>query len=177
MKTVVFTLLFSLTTIFSLSAQQLKLSIGPEVLHSFHHDETFYGWGGSIQTTWWVRYTLGLGLNTGYYRFTSTTALIGANKFPNYALIPVFFNIRYPIPLFKGLYGQDMFGYAFAQEVYRVTSNEKVNGGFTYYFTLGCVIKDHFDISAKVGRTRLDKKDDAANVNEHNFGLKLAYIF
>jgi hypothetical protein len=177
MKSLLLSAFFLLAVMHSVKAQDIKVSAGPEILRSFNFTEVFYGWGGSAQATWWVRSTLGLGINSGYYHFQSNTALIGANKFPTYSMIPVFFVVRYPIPVFEGLYGQDMFGYSFTQDVQLLKADKAVTGGFTYYFALGYVIHNHFDLSLKVGRTRLNKKNDTVNVNEHNVGLKLAYIF
>lgn len=158
-------------------AQTFKVSAGPEVLKSINHDERFFGAGGSVQLDVWVREKLGLGINTGYLKFNQTSAPLAGFSKKQYSLIPILGVIRYPLPIVKGLYGQDLMGYTLAQDVQSEATGKKVAGGFTYYFALGYVFADHFDISVKVGRSRLDKKNDPANVNEHNLGLKLAYIF
>lgn len=156
--------------------QDIRVNIGPEFLYSLHHKPAYYGVGASAQAEWWVRSTLGLGLNAGYYRHKSTKALTGSNnKFDTYHAIPVLFVLKYPIPIFEGLYGQDMFGYTFAGDA-QFQSGKPLKGGITYYFALGYTLK-HFDISAKIGRPRFNKKDDDTNVNEHNVGIKVAYVF
>ena len=160
-----------------LTAQKITVSAGPELLRSFNHSETFIGVGGSIQALKLIKERLTLGLNTGFYKFTSTTTLIGNNTKPSYSLIPVLAVIHYPLPITPNLYGEDHMGYSFAQDAIYPKTGDKVNGGFTYYFALGYVIKNKIDISIKVGRARLNKKDNPSNVNEHNLGLKLAYIF
>ena len=162
---------------FSLNAQSLKISAGPELLRSFHHASTFWGVGATAQADVWVKERLGLGINTGFLRFTGMEYLWGADRDADYNLIPVLGVIRYPLPITKGLYGQDMMGYTFAQDVVYSATRSKVSGGFTYYFALGYVIKERIDVSVKVGRSRLDKKNNPANVNEHNLGLKVAWVF
>lgn len=156
-------------------AQQKKIqfTVGPEVLKSFNHSESFWGAGGSVQAEAWVAPALGLGVNTGYYRHVGTGTAAGRS----YGAIPVLAVIRYTLPITPGLYGQDVLGYTLVQDVASETNGRKVSGGFTYYFAIGYVIRNHFDISLKVGRSRLDKKDHPANVNEHNLGLKIAYRF
>lgn len=150
-----------------------QFSAGPELLRSFSHKETFWGAGASLQAEAWVKPALGLGLNVGYYHFSGT----GTASARSYGALPLFAVIRYPLPLTPGLYGQDVMGYTFIDGASYEVSGAKVRGGFTYYFALGYVIRDHIDISVKIGRPRLDKKADPANINEHNFGLKVAYRF
>lgn len=166
-----------LLSCFSTKAQSLKISAGPELLRSFSHNTTFWGVGATAQADVWVKPALGLGINTGFLYFTGTEKIIGTEVNTTYNLIPVLGVIRYPLPITKGLYGQDMMGYTFAQDVVYSASRNKVQGGFTYYFALGYVIKERLDISVKVGRSRLDKKNNPANVNEHNLGLKVAWVF
>lgn len=119
---------------------------------------------------------MGLGLNTGFLKFISTRPLAPAGNV-TYTAIPMLAVIKYPLPLIKNLYGQDAMGYIFATDVHYRNNGEKVPGGFTYYFSLEYTFAKHFDIAAKVGRSRFDKKGRPANVNEHNLGLKLAYVF
>ena len=162
---------------FTLTAQKITVSAGPEILRSFNHDDTFIGVGGSVQAQKWIKERLTLGLNTGYYKFTATKTLIGNNTKPSYSIIPVLVVIHYPLPITPNLYGEDHMGYSFVQDAIYPKTGDKVHGGFTYYFALGYTIKNKIDISVKVGRARLNKKDNPSNVNEHNLGLKLAYIF
>lgn len=102
---------------------------------------------------------------------------MGGTTRPGYSAVPLLGVIKYPLPVLKGLYGQDMFGYTFAYNVKFEDNHEKAKGGFTYYFALGYEFAQHFDISAKVGRSRFNKKDRPVDVNEHNVGLRLAYLF
>ncbi|MGJ7033805.1 outer membrane beta-barrel protein [Niabella hirudinis] len=157
-------------------AQNVKVNAGPELLHSFNHDLAFWGIGVSAQGEVWVKERLGLGLNTGFLKFTGTRPLIPTGNI-NYTAVPVLAVIKYPLPVIKNLYGQDAMGYTFVTDVHYRDNGGKVPGGFTYYFSLGYEFATHFDIAVKVGRSRLDKKDRPANVNERNLGLKLAYIF
>ncbi|WP_176954318.1 outer membrane beta-barrel protein [Niabella drilacis] len=166
--------LFAIT--YDADAQKIKVNVGPEFLHSFNHDPGFWGAGVSVQGEVWVKERLGLGLNTGFLRFASTRPLIPAGTI-TYNAIPVLAVIKYPLPLVKNLYGQDAMGYTFATDVHYRNNGEKVPGGFTYYFSLGYEFAKHFDVAIKVGRSRFDKKDRPVNVNEHNLGLKLAYVF
>ena len=161
----------------SLKAQKTKITVGPELLTSFNHDPTFFGIGGSAQLDIWIKERLWLGVNSGYLNFKSNKSLMGGNTRPGYSAIPVLGVIKYPLPILKGLYGQDMFGYTFAQNVEFENNREKASGGFTYYFALGYEFADHFDVSVKVGRSRFNKKDRPVDVNEHNVGLRLAYLF
>ncbi|MCD2425471.1 porin family protein [Niabella pedocola] len=165
-----------LALVYGANAQTIKVNAGPEFLHSFSHDPGFWGAGVSAQGEVWVKERLGLGLNTGFLRFASTRPLIPTGTI-TYNAIPVLAVIKYPLPLIKNLYGQDAMGYTIATDVHYRNNGEKVPGGFTYYFSLGYEFAKHFDVAVKVGRSRFDKKDRPANVNEHNLGLKLAYIF
>lgn len=162
---------------YGLIAQKIKVSAGPELLRSFNHDETFIGVGGTLQALKLIKERLTLGINTGYLNFTGTKSLIGNNTKPHYNVIPVLAVIHYPLPIIPNLYGQDLMGYSFVQNVLYEESGKKVAGGFTYYFSIGYIIKEHLDIAIKVGRSRFNKKDDPANVNEHNVGLRVSYIF
>lgn len=172
-------LLFKILIIFcqTVIAQNIKVHAGPEVLHSFNHADNYIGVGGTAQIDFFIKERLWLGVNSGYLRFDRTNSSSGINGSANYGLIPVLGVIKYPLPIVSGLYGQDLFGYSFANGVNFVNTGEKIKGGFTYYFALGYEFAEHFDVSIKVGRSRLDKKDNPANVNEHNLGLKLAYVF
>ncbi|MGN7785612.1 outer membrane beta-barrel protein [Niabella sp. 22666] len=172
-------LFLSLAIAISLAAysQHRKVTIGPELLTSFNHDPSFLGVGGSAQLDIWIKERLWLGVNSGYLHFKSNKGLDGSNTRPGYGAIPVLGVIKYPLPVLKGLYGQDMFGYTFAHDVKFEDNREKAKGGFTYYFALGYEFAEHFDISAKVGRSRFNKKDRPVDVNEHNVGLRLAYLF
>lgn len=161
----------------SANAQKTKVTVGPELLTSFNHDPSFLGIGGSAQLDIWIKERLWLGVNSGYLHFKSNQSLLGSNTRPSYGAIPVLGIIKYPLPILSGLYGQDMFGYTFANNVKFRDNGEKASGGFTYYFALGYEFAEHFDISAKVGRSRFDKKNRPVNVNEHNVGLRLAYLF
>ncbi len=163
--------------IISVHAQKTKITVGPELLTSFNHDPSFLGVGGSAQLDVWIKERLWLGVNSGYLHFKSNKGLYGSNTRPGYGAIPVLGVIKYPLPVLKGLYGQDMFGYTFAHDVKFEDNREKASGGFTYYFALGYEFAEHFDISAKVGRSRFNKKDRPVDVNEHNVGLRLAYLF
>ena len=169
----------SLLFIMSVGAQKTKITLGLELLTSFNNSPTFFGVGGSAQLDIWIKERLWLGVHSGYLNFTSNTEylVLGENARPRYSVIPVLGVIKYPLPVLKGLYGQDMFGYTFAHNVKFRDNGEKVAGGFTYYFALGYEFADHFDVSVKVGRSRLNKKDRPVNVNEHNLGLRLAYMF
>lgn len=170
--------LIMLICTYTSQAQKIKFNAGPELLKSFNHSTSYIGVGGSVQAEIWVKERLGLGINTGYINFSGKGGYDGIPNYKvNYSSIPVLAVIKYPIPLTKGLYGQDAFGYTFANDVHYVNDGKKVNGGFTYYFTLGYEFAEHFDVGVKVGRSRFDKKDNPANVNEHNVGLKLAYVF
>ncbi|MBZ4187411.1 porin family protein [Niabella beijingensis] len=160
----------------AVKAQTIKVNAGPELLRSFNHDMPFWGAGASVQGEVWVKERLGLGLNTGFLRFASTRPLIPSGTI-RYNAIPVLAVIKYPLPLIKNLYGQDAMGYTFATDVHFIKDGKKIPGGFTYYFSLGYEFATHFDVTVKVGRSRFEKKDRPANVNEHNLGLKLAYIF
>lgn len=157
-------------------SQDIKFSFGPEIHHSINHEFGFLGVGGSAQVDWWVKEELGLGVSVGYMSFSGESETNGIINKKNYSLIPATVVIRYPIPIFPNLYGQDMFGYSFPNDVTFISDGRSSKGGFTYYFALGYLIGDHFDVSLKVGRPRLDKKDDPVDVNEHTLGLKLAYI-
>lgn len=151
--------------------KRVHFSAGPEVLQSFNHSKSYRGFGGNIQAEVWVKPALGLGLTASVWRFDGA-----ASTLPDgYTAIPLALVIRYPIPIFKGLYGQDAFGYTLVNGVQSASDGTKVTGGFAYYFSLGYVVGKRIDLSAKVGRSRLNKKDNPANVNEHNFGLKIAY--
>ncbi|WP_114789188.1 hypothetical protein U0035_06380 [Niabella yanshanensis] len=161
----------------SVTAQKTKFTIGPELLTSFNHDPSFLGLGGSAQLDIWIKERLWLGVHSGYLNFKSTKTLLGSGTRPSYGAIPVLGVIKYPLPVLKGLYGQDMFGYTFAHNVKFEDNREKAAGGFTYCFALGYEFADHFDVSAKVGRSRFNKKDRPVDVNEHNVGLRLAYLF
>ncbi len=176
MKKIILFHLF-LLLIISAQAQKTKISVGPELLTSFNHDPTFLGIGGSAQLDIWIKERLWLGVNSGYLHFKSNKSLLGGNTRPNYGAIPVLGVIKYPLPILAGLYGQDMFGYTFAHNVAFEDNRQKASGGFTYYFALGYEFADHFDISAKVGRSRFNKKNRPVNVNEHNLGLRVAYLF
>lgn len=171
--------LFCLSILFGywLNAQKITVKAGPEFLTSFNNAETFLGVGGSIEALKLVKERLTLGLNTGFLYFNQTGSSHGTNNKSHYSLIPVLLVIHYPLPITPNLYGEDHLGYSFTQNANYVNSGKKVNGGFTYYFVLGYTIGSHIDVSIKVGRSRLDKKNDPANVNEHNVGLKLAYLF
>lgn len=166
-----------LILISGLNAQHKKVTVGPELLTSFNHDPSFFGVGGSAQLDIWIKERLWLGVNSGYLNFTANKTPFGSNAKRSYGAIPVLGVIKYPLPMLGGLYGQDMFGYTFAQNVQFENNNEKASGGFTYYFALGYEFAGHFDISAKVGRSRFNKKDRPVDVNEHNVGLRLAYLF
>ena len=167
-----------LAVTFSAYCQKRKITIGPEVLRSFNHDQTYWGIGGSVQADFWIKERLWLGVNSGYTKFTGEKRQLNlANQPLHYSMVPVLGVIKYPLPVISGLYGQDMFGYTFVQNVSFQKNGNKANGGFTYYFALGYEFAQHFDVSVKVGRARLNKKDDPVNVNEHNVGLKLAYLF
>ncbi|MBP6313662.1 MAG: hypothetical protein KA408_15415 [Flavobacteriales bacterium] len=161
------------TLSFQLHAQNrdLALSIGPEVLTSFEHTPTFLGIGATVQAEAWVLPALGLGLNTGYYHFTST----GGADDVSFSAIPILGVVRYPLVLIEDLYGQDGIGYTFLNNVSTLESGSTVPGAFTYYFALGYVLNNHLDISIKIGRTFMSKKDDPVNVNQHNLGFKFAY--
>lgn len=151
--------------------KRFHFSAGPEVLKSFNHRNSYWGFGGNVQAEVWVKPALGLGLTASVWRFEGAD-----NVSPGgYTAVPLAAIIRYPIPIVKGLYGQDAFGYTLVNGVQYPKDGQKVSGGFAYYFSLGYVVGKHIDISAKVGRSRLNKKDNPANVNEHNFGLKIAY--
>jgi len=167
---------FSVAVLTNASAQTVSVNAGPELLHSFNHDPAFWGAGITAQGEIWVKERLGLGLNTGFLRFASTRPLIPTGTV-TYNAIPVLAVIKYPLPVIKNLYGQDAMGYTFATDVHYRNNGGNVPGGFTYYFSLGYVFAKHFDMAVKVGRSRFDKKDRPANVNEHNLGLKLAYVF
>lgn len=171
-------LLFLLVSAISLQgayAQQkdIQFTAGPEVLHSLGGSRNFWGLGGSAQAEAWIGPALGVGLNTGYYRFLGAGSASGQS----YGALPLLAVIRYTLPITPGLYGQDVLGYTLVQDVAYERTGQKINGGFTYYFALGYVIKEHLDISVKIGRTKLDKKDNPANVTELNLGLKVAYRF
>lgn len=168
---------FSLILTVGLNAQRTKVTVGPELLTSFNHDPSFFGIGGSAQLDIWIKERLWLGVNSGYLNFKSNKNLYGNNTRPGYGAIPVLGVIKYPLPIVKGLYGQDMFGYTFAHNVKFEDNHKKASGGFTYYFALGYEFAEHFDISVKVGRSRFNKKDRPVDVNEHNLGLRLAYLF
>lgn len=172
--------LYLLVVLFAIThtagAQNIKINAGPELLRSFNHDLPFWGLGASAQGEVWVKERLGLGINTGFLRFASTRPLIPTGTV-TYNAIPVLAVIKYPLPVIKNLYGQDAMGYTFVTDVHYRNNGEKVPGGFTYYFSLGYEFARHFDIAVKVGRSRFDKKDRPANVNEHNLGLKLGYVF
>lgn len=168
---------FYLILAMGLNAQHVKVTVGPELLTSFKHDPTFLGVGGTAQLDIWIKERLWLGVNSGYLHFKSNKSLYGSNTRPGYGAIPVLGVIKYPLPVLKGLYGQDMFGYTFAHNVKFEDNREKASGGFTYYFALGYEFADHFDVSVKVGRSRFNKKDRPVNVNEHNLGLRVAYLF
>lgn len=159
-----------------LSGQSFKFSFGPEIHQSISHPTSFFGVGGSVQMDWWVKEELGLGLHAGYVGFSGKSSASGINTTKKYSLVPLMFVVRYPIPLFRGLYGQDMFGYSIPNDVRFISDGRDSQGGFTYYFALGYLVGKHFDVSVKVGRPRLDKKNDPVDVNEHTVGLKLAYI-
>lgn len=161
----------------SANAQKTKVTLGPELLRSFNHDPAFWGVGGSAQLDVWIKERLWLGVNSGYLNFKSNKNALGENTRRSYGAIPILGVIKYPLPMLGGLYGQDMFGYTFANNVTFEDKNEKASGGFTYYFALGYEFADHFDVSVKVGRSRFNKKDRPVNVNEHNLGLRLAYLF
>jgi hypothetical protein len=156
---------------------KVTVKAGPELLTSFNHRETFIGIGGSIEALKLIKERLTLGFNTGFLNFTATKSIPGSYSKTSYSLIPVLLVIHYPLPITPNLYGEDHMGYSFAQNAIYEKTAEKVAGGFTYYFAIGYTIGPYFDISVKVGRSRFDKKDNPANVNEHNLGLKLAYIF
>lgn len=162
---------------YCLNAQKITVKAGPELLTSFNHSETFIGIGGSIEALKLIKERLTLGINTGFLNFTATKSLPGSNNKPHYSLIPVLLVIHYPLPITPNLYGEDHMGYSFAQNVVYEKTGGKVAGGFTYYFAIGYTIGSYFDVSIKVGRSRFDKKDNPANVNEHNIGLKIAYVF
>jgi hypothetical protein len=172
-------LLLQLTLILAvnLTAQRTKITVGPELLTSFNHAPSFLGVGGSAQLDIWIKERLWLGVNSGYLHFKSNKSLMGGTTRPGYSAVPLLGVIKYPLPVLKGLYGQDMFGYTFAYNVKFEDNHEKAKGGFTYYFALGYEFAQHFDISAKVGRSRFNKKDRPVDVNEHNVGLRLAYLF
>ncbi|WP_018626081.1 hypothetical protein [Niabella aurantiaca] len=160
----------------TVGAQTIRVNSGPELLHSFNHDLPFWGIGVSAQGEVWVKERLGLGLNTGFLKCISARPLVPTGNI-TYTAIPVLAVIKYPLPVIKNLYGQDAMGYTFATDVHDRNNGEKIPGGFTYYFSLGYTFAKHFDMAVKVGRSRFDKKDRPANVNEHNLGLRLAYIF
>jgi hypothetical protein len=162
---------------YCLNAQKISVKAGPELLTSFNHRETFIGIGGSIEALKLIKERLTFGINTGFLNFTATKSLTGSYNKTSYGVIPVLLVIHYPLPITPNLYGEDHMGYSFAQNAIYEKTGEKVAGGFTYYFALGYTIGSHFDASVKVGRSRFDKKDNPANVNEHNVGLKIAYIF
>lgn len=166
-----------LLLIITARAQKTKVTLGPELLTSFNHDPSFFGVGGSAQLDIWIKERLWLGVNSGYLNFTANQTLLGSNRKPSYGAIPVLGVIKYPLPVLSGLYGQDMFGYTFAKDVKFEDNREKASGGFTYYFALGYEFANHFDVSVKVGRSRFNKKDRPVDVNEHNVGLRLAYLF
>lgn len=171
-------ILFLLITISCFGfAQKITVKAGPELLVSFNHAATFIGAGGSVEALKLVKERLTLGVNTGFLHFTSTSALMGNPAKKQYSIIPVLLVIHYPLPLTPRLYGEDHMGYSFVENAMYEKTGEKVPGGFTYYFALGYILGSHVDLSVKIGRSRLDKKDNPANVNEHNVGLKLAYIF
>lgn len=156
----------------------LEFSIGPEFLHSFNHDEIFRGIGATAQAHYWVREPLALGIKTGVLSLTGSDTYTGVTRRNvSYTAIPVLVLIRYPIPIVENLYGQDDFGYTFTQNAVYESTGEAVTAGATYYFSLGYVIKDRFDIAAKVGRSRFNKNSKTANVNEFNLGLRLAVNF
>lgn len=171
--------LFTLLVVtFGASCQKSKITIGPEVLRSFNYNRSYWGVGGTAQADFWIKERLWLGVNSGYIKFTGEKQPSSlANQPLHYSMIPVWGVIKYPLPIVSGLYGQDMFGYTFVQNVSFQKNGNKANGGFTYYFALGYEFAQHFDVSVKVGRARLNKKDNPVNVNEHNVGLKLAYLF
>lgn len=177
MQKKLFLIYICLLFIISVQAQKTKITVGPELLTSFNHDPSFFGVGGSAQLDIWIKERLWLGVNSGYLNFRSNKSITGNNTRPAYGAIPVLGVIKYPLPVLGGLYGQDMFGYTFAQHIKFEDNNEKASGGFTYYFALGYEFADHFDVSVKVGRSRFNKKDRPVNVNEHNIGLRLAYLF
>lgn len=175
MKNVIFIILLA-ASYYLLPAQTVKFSFGPEIHQSINHPTSFFGIGGSAQLDWWVKEELGLGLHVGYIGFSGKTSTGGSNTSKNYTMLPLMLVVKYPIPLFRGLYGQDMFGYSVANDVMFISDGRNSNGGFTYYFALGYVVGKHYDFSLKVGRPRLDKKNDPVDVNEHTVGFKFAYI-
>ncbi len=163
---------------FSTYGQKSKITVGPEVLRSFNHNPAYWGVGGSVQADFRIKERLWLGVNSGYLKFSGEKGAVNFTNQPrHYSLIPVLGVIKYPLPIISGLYGADMFGYTFPQNVSFVKNGNKARGGFTYYFALGYEFAQHFDVSVKVGRARLNKKDNPVNVNEQNVGLKLAYLF
>lgn len=174
-KSLLVLLLIAATSI--TKAQDIDISAGPEFMHSFNHHESFWGVGATAQAYIWVREPLGLGIKTGFISFSGTDTFTGVSRDVNYTAIPVLGIIRYPMPFMANLYGQDALGFTFPQNAVYENTGEKVPASFTYYFSLGYVIKDHFDISIKVGRSRFDKDNKKANVNEQNLGIRLAYIF
>lgn len=157
-------------------AQKLEISAGAELLRSFNHQETFWGYGATAQAHIWVREPLGLGIKTGYLNFSGSETILGNTVDVNYSAIPVLGVIRYPMPFLDGLYGQDALGFTFTQNAI-YSNGDPVPARFTYYFSLGYVIKERIDIALKVGRSRFDKKNLVSNVNEQNIGLRVAYVF
>lgn len=168
-------LLLVATATLTNAQNRLEFSIGPEFLRSFNHHETFYGLGATAQAHYWVREPLALGIKTGFLTFTGADTFKGITRGINYTAFPVLILIRYPIPIVKNLYGQDDFGYTFTQNAVYESTGKPIVPGATYYFSLGYVVRERFDIAVKVGRSRFNKNNKIANVNEFNLGLRLAY--
>lgn len=155
----------------------LDVSAGPEFLYSLNHHETFLGYGATAQAHIWVRTPLALGIKTGVLHFSGADTFTGVTRDVSYTAIPVLSVIRYPMPFITGLYGQDVLGFTFTQNAVMEGTGLPVPPSFTYYFSLGYVLKDRLDISVKIGRSRFDRGNDVANVNEQNIGLRVAYVF
>lgn len=170
-------LLMLLTATIVAQAQQIKFTVGSEALRSFNYSDAYWGVGGSAQADFWIKERLWLGVHGGYAHFTKTNTHTESSSSPHYNAFSALSVVKYPLPVIAGLYGQDMFGYTFVTHVSFENTGAKANGGFTYYFALGYEFGKHLDLSAKVGRARLNKKNNSVNTNEHNLGLRLAYRF